>query len=282
MLLNIVAVALLLVIVLAIGVFIGKSLTTKTTGPLAAQTNPPSNDTNSIVLPSSTPTLTATVSPNSTLNTTSSPGPSASTGVPNATTVPSPTPTPTVTPTPTAQPTYYPTANPANTPTPSPSATPSPAEYTFLPDQPFYENISPLKPGDNLAPVENSYIAGNGPVYIDLANSYMGSGYAYPGDTIGIKLRLYNEGPAVDTLGTMTINLSRMVYLQGGSTTWVQLLSQDYSTNIQMGAYGSTYKNISYTIPNEPGIEGFYKVYILFYVNGQFTAGAVKELNIFE
>jgi len=152
----------------------------------------------------------------------------------------------------------------------------------MLHDEPFYENVSPLQPGDNLAPVDNSYIAGNGPVYIDLSNSYMGSGYAYPGNTIGVKLKLYNEGPAIDTIATLTMNLSRMIYTPDGSTAWVPILSQQYSTDLQIDSYGSTYKNINYTVPNTPGIAGFYKIYIMFYINGQFSAGAIKELNIFE
>jgi hypothetical protein len=283
MLLNIVVVVALLIIVLAIGVFIGKSFTSKTPGPTTVPTAMPGDESNSIVLPSSTPTLTPLVSPTITATVTVSPSVPASNITPTPTIVPSPSPTatavPTITPTPTAQPTSYPTEAPTITPTP----TPSPASSNpFLQDEPFYESISPLKSGDNLAPVDNSYIAGNGPVYIDLANSYMGSGYAYPGDTLGVKLRLYNQGPAINTVGTVTMNLSRMYYTQDGGTTWVQMLSQQYDTNIQIGSYGATYKNISYQVPNSPGIAGFYKIYIMFYVNGQFTAGVVKELNIFE
>jgi len=152
-----------------------------------------------------------------------------------------------------------------------------------VPDAPFYENITPLKPGDYLAPVsdQNAFIPGSGPIFVDLSQSDMGSDWAYPGDTIGVKLRLANQGPAIDTVSRVTLNLSKLYYTADGGTIWLDdILNEQYYTKITIPAYGWTYKNISYQVPNNPNIKGVYKIYIRFYVNGQFTAGAIKVFNI--
>ncbi|MDI6897064.1 hypothetical protein [Methanocella conradii] len=36
-------------------------------------------------------------------------------------------------------------------------------------------------------------------------------------------------------------------------------------------------KNISYMVPDVPGIKGFYRIYVRFYVDGKFNAGLIKE-----
>ncbi len=151
-------------------------------------------------------------------------------------------------------------------------------------DAPFYESITPLKDKDqfSLAPVENSYIAGNGPLYLDLDHSYMGSGFAYPGDTIGVRLKVYNNGPAMDKTALVTMNLSKMVTTPYGSFWLDDIISQQTTTRIVVGDNTYFTKNLSYTVPNTPGLKGFYKIYVRFYVDGNFNAGFIKELNILD
>jgi hypothetical protein len=148
----------------------------------------------------------------------------------------------------------------------------------IAPDAPFYENITPLKPGDFVAPVSdyNSF-NDNGPIHIDIHQSYMGSDYAYPGDTIGVKLRLYNSGPAIDTVSLVTLNLSRMI----APNVWVDnIINEQYYTKIAMSNQGSMYKNFSYPVPMDNSIKGVYKIRIRFYVNGQLNSEAIKAFNI--
>jgi hypothetical protein len=153
-----------------------------------------------------------------------------------------------------------------------------------LPDEPFYESITPQKSGDNLPPVreENSYDPGNGPVYIDFANSYLGSDWAYPGDTIGIKLRLYNNGPALDKVAKVTMTMSKM-YILYGQVIWIDYpISKEFNTRIVIPNGGSMTKNLSYMVPTDMGdLRGTYKLYIKFYMDDQYSAGVTKVLTIF-
>jgi len=276
MLLNIAAIVAVLIIVLAIGVFIGRTLTMNSGSGVHANTPSvsPGDNSNSFVLPSGMPTITP--SPRPGVNATPTAVPSASptvTATPIPTASPSPTTAPSLTPTPIATPTYYPTEPPQITPTP----TPSPA-VDITPDAPFYESITPLKQGDYIAPVSdyNSF-TDNGPVYIDIHQSYMGSDYAYPGDTIGVKLRLYNTGPALDTVSLVTLNLSKMI----APNVFVETpINEQYYTKITMSNQGSMYKNFSYPVPMDNSIAGVYKIRIRFYVNGQLNAEAIKAFNI--
>ncbi len=291
-LLNILAIAAILIIVLAIGVFIGKTLTMNPSGNNLVPSSTPTvapDDSNTIVLPSTsavatvrpigTPTFTAsplpsstpTASPSATLTVTptSTPGPSVA---------PSATPLPTITPLPTAEPSPYPTAPPQPTITPTPTP-------EIIPDTPFYQSITPLKPGDSLPSVsDQNTLTGdnNGPIFVDFAHSNMGSDYAYPGDTIGVQLRLYNSGPAINTVARVTLNVSMMI-TSYGQTMWIDTgVSKQFDTQITMGDYGSTYKNISYQVPdsNDPGLKHTYKIIIMFYVKGQSPFGVIKVFNI--
>lgn len=113
---------------------------------------------------------------------------------------------------------------------------------------------------------------------MDLFNSYLGSPYAYPGDTIGIKIRLYNQGPAIDTIATVTINVSRNLY---GDVWLDDVITQQVYTRVTADANGAVYKNFSVTVPtNNPALAGFYRIHIKFYANGHFMSGAVKEINL--
>ncbi len=154
----------------------------------------------------------------------------------------------------------------------------------LIPDGPYYESITPLKPGDNLPPVsdQNSYDAGNGPIFIDLEHSNMGSPWAYPGDTLGIGLKLDNYGPAIDTFARVTLSLHKMIITSDGQVMWIDTgITKQFSTRITMADHGSMQKNISYTIPTDiPFLEGTYKVYINFYLYDQYSAGVVKVLTI--
>jgi hypothetical protein len=169
-------------------------------------------------------------------------------------------------------------------PQPTPTPTPTPLPDDVIPVAPFYESITPIKQGDSLPPVsdQNSYDPGNGPIFIDLPNSNMGSAWAYPGDTLGIGLRLVNKGPAIDTYARVTMDLQKMVITSNGQVLWVDTgISKQFTTRVQAADQGSMQKNISYTIPRDiPGLQGTYKVNIKFYMNGVYSAGAVKVLTI--
>ncbi len=107
----------------------------------------------------------------------------------------------------------------------------------------------------------------------------MGSGYAYPGDTIGVKLRMKNEGPAMNKTAFVTMNLSRIIY----PCYWADdIINQQFNTQIVAGENALFTKNISYMVPDVPDIKGFYRIYVRFYVDGKFNAGFIKELNILE
>ncbi len=274
---NIAAIVAICIIVLAIGIFIGRTLTMNTPGNPAIATVSP-DDSNVITLPSAMPTLHPTLS----VTPTASPMPSTITPTPSATATPTPTAhpsnMPTPTPTPTATP--YPTQAPQVTPTP----TPTPIPDDLIPDAPFYESITPIKPGDFLPPVsdQNSYDPGNGPIFIDLDHSNMGSPWAYPGDTLGIGLKLNNKGPAIDTIAKVTMTLKKMIITSDGQVLWIDYpVSKQFSTRITMGDNGTMQKNISYTIPTDiPNLEGTYKIVIKFYLNDQYSAGVVKVLTI--
>lgn len=275
---NVAVVAVLLMIMLAIGVFIGRTLTMNTPGDTAPTIGPsatPGNDHNAIMATSVVPTAAAvTLAP--------SPAANTATPAPSATIAPTPTPRPTPSPTPVATPT--PTPRPTFTPTPSPTPTPTPTPIGTA-DTPFYESITTLKDKDrfSLAPVENSYLAGNGPLYLDLAHSNMGSGYAYVGDTIGIQLKIYNDGPAMNKMALVTMNISRMITTPAGSFWRDDIIpGQQFETRITVGEKASFTKNLSYAVPNAAGIGGFYRITVKFYVDGKFNAGFIKELNILE
>lgn len=259
---NIAAIVVICVIVLAIGIFIGRTLTMNTPGNTATVTVTP-DDTNMITLPSALPTSTSTHYPTLGVTPTTSPSPTTIT----------PTPSVTVTPTPTATPTATPT------PTPPPTA---PEQGQLVLDGPYYEHITPLKDGDWLQPVYDSSIIENDTIYVDIYKSKMGSSWAYPGDTIGISLNIKNTGPAIDTFARAAINISMVVYGDGIPMV-IPLYHNEYDTRLTIGDHSETFKNISYTVPtNIPDYarHSIYRVEVRYFVNDQFMSGAIKEVNI--
>jgi hypothetical protein len=110
----------------------------------------------------------------------------------------------------------------------------------------------------------------------------MGSSYAYPGDTIGVMLRMKNEGPAINKSADVTLNLSRMVYTSYGSYWLDDIANEQLETHIVADGNSFFTKNISYTVPDIQGIGGFYRIYVRFYVDGKFNAGFIKEVNILD
>jgi hypothetical protein len=284
---NIAGIVVVCVIVLAIGIFIGRTLTMNSPGSPAATAVPP-DDTNVITLPSAHPSNVPTLYPVASATPTANPSTITPTPSATATATPTPTANPSASPTPTAMPTAtptptatpYPTQEPQVTPTPT--ATPLPDD--FIPDAPFYESITPIKDGDYLPPVsdQNSYDPGNGPVFIDLPNSNMGSPWAYPGDTLGIGLKLKNNGPAIDTIARVTMSLQKMVVTTNGQIMWIDTgITKQFSTRIAVGDNGVMQKNISYRIPTDiPYLEGTYKIHIKFYLHDQYSAGVIKVMTI--
>ena len=195
------------------------------------------------------PTPTATTSPDSTAQ----PGGTATASVSNPTVTSTVTasPTATITPTPTVTPTPTPTFTPTPTSTPTPTITPTPTP-SLVADAPFYENITHIKDADRgkIGDVDRSYQSGSGPLYLDIANSYLGSPYAYPGDTFGMKLRLYNQGPALDTVATTTLSVSKDM---GSPIGFVPVINQQFNTPVVADSNSAVYKNVSIPIPNTPG-----------------------------
>lgn len=261
-LLNVIAITCLIVIILAMGIFVSKTLTMNMSGDARYAIEPSishGDDSYVITFPSTSPALSPAqlplVSPSPSINRVAA--------------------TLTFTPTPVI------TSTPSPTPTPLPAPSPTPIQAV---DMPFYESITPLKEKDqfSLAPVHNSYIAGNGPLYLDLVNSYMGSGYAYAGDTIGVKLRIKNKGPTMNKTAFVTMNISRMVYTPYESYWSDDIINGQFNTQIVADENAFFTKNISYTVPDMPSIKGFYRIYVRFYVDDKFNAGFIKELNILE
>ncbi len=264
----------LVIVILCIAVLMVKSLNIGGTG--SASTAPEDS-----AQPTAIPDqgyLTSGASPTPTVTT--SPGSTAQTGG-TATASVSITPTPTVTPTATVSPTATITPTPTVTPTPTaaptatPTVTPTPTP-SVVADAPFYENITPIKDSDRgkIGDVDRSYQSGSGPLYLDIANSYLGSPYAYPGDTFGMKLRLYNQGPALDAIAATTLSVSKDM---GSPIGFVPVINQQFNTHVVADANSAVYKNVSVPIPDTPG---YYSVKIGFYMNGNMMATATTHLTI--
>jgi hypothetical protein len=277
---RILTVIALILVVICIGALAVRSLNmhgsdTASTDP-AGSVQPTTVPGQGYLAPGTTSTPTPTTDPVSTTHPGGTATASASiTPTPTVTSTATFSPTITITPTPTATPTV--TATP--TPTPTVTPTPSPTQTPVIADAPFYEHITPIKDADRgrIRDADRSYQSGNGPLYLDIANSYLGSPYAYPGDTLGMQLRLYNNGPALDTIATITINISKDM---GNPIGFVPVINQQFDTHIVAGANEAVYKNVSIAIPSTPGFEGFYSVRIGFYVNGNMMCTATTHITI--
>ena len=83
-------------------------------------------------------------------------------------------------------------------------------------DMPFYESIKPIQDYDRskLIVDDTSYRFDNGPLLIDPAGTYGGSVYAYPGDTIGIRLHIYNNGKLLSTVARVDIALQKLTDIE--------------------------------------------------------------------
>jgi hypothetical protein len=86
----------------------------------------------------------------------------------------------------------------------------------------------------------------------------------------------------MDKMALVTMNLSRMINTPYGSYWVDDIINQQANTRITVGDHTSFTKNLSYTVPNTAGLKGFYKIYVRFYVDGNFNAGFIKELNILD
>lgn len=109
-----------------------------------------------------------------------------------------------------------------------------------------------------------AYDQGTSNLILDISNSYLGRSDVYPGDTIGMKLRVFNKGPDVDELAKVTVTVDKKYTLPVAGDVWLNgILTKSFVTPISVGSYMSTYKNLSYTIPQESSIvsiSGYYRV----------------------
>ncbi len=181
---------------------------------------------------------------------------------------------------------YNLTANmPSATPTPIPTPTPMIAPklpLEVLWDVPFYESVEPIQNYDRkkLLVDDTSYRFDNGPLLLDPAGTYGGSVYAYPGDTIGIRLHIFNNGKLLSTVARVDINLSKMtsannnVYVDTG-------VDLHYYMDIQAEESTGMEKSILINVPdNNLDSAGYYKLSVKLYVNNTLSSDMSKEFNV--
>ncbi len=174
---------------------------------------------------------------------------------------------------------------PSVTPTPLPVPTPMIAPklpLEVLWDKPFYESIEPIQNYDRkkLLVDDTSYRFDNGPLLMDPSGTYAGSVYAYPGDTIGIRLHIYNNGKLLSTVARVDITLLKMANSKNNAyvDTGVNL---HYYMDIQSEESTGMEKDMLINIPkNNPGSAGYYKLSIKLYVNNTLSSDMSKEFNV--
>lgn len=168
-----------------------------------------------------------------------------------------------------------------------PSVTPTPMVAPKLPlevlwDQPFYESVKPIQDYDRkkLIVYDSSYRFDNGPLLLDPAGTYGGALYAYPGDTIGIKLHIYNNGELLSTVARVDITLLKMnesndnVYMDTGVDLHYDMaVDAEESTGME--------KSILINVPeNNSDSAGYYRITVKIYVNDTLSSDMSKEFNV--
>lgn len=177
-------------------------------------------------------------------------------------------------------------SSPLSTPVPTLAPTPTAMIAPKLPlevlwDRPFYESIRPIQNYDRSKLIVNdlSYRFDGGPLLIDPAGTYGGSVYAYPNDTIGMRLHIFNNGKAIDGGVGVDIGLMRMTGAPGTYTdTGVDL---HYNVSVSLEEKSGMEKNISINVPEESlRTAGCYRLWVKLYVNGTLSSDMSKDFNI--
>jgi hypothetical protein len=171
------------------------------------------------------------------------------------------------------------------TPTPVPVSVPMIAPklpLEVLWDQPFYESIKPIQDYDRkkLIVDDTSYRFDSGPLLLDPAGTYGGSVYAYPGDTIGIRLRIYNNGKLLSTVARVDITLLKMNDTNNNvfTDTGVDL---HYDMDVESEESTGMEKSILINVPeNNSDSAGSYKLTVKLYVNDTLSSDMSKEFNV--
>lgn len=145
-------------------------------------------------------------------------------------------------------------------------------------DSPYMESIKPIQNYDRnyLRSCDASYKFGAGPLLVDPQETYSGYTYAYPGDTIGMKLRLFNNGKPIDTTARVEISLSKKTNEQ-----WTDnLVKLHYNMGLQAEEKAAFYRNITINVPADRNETGFFRVYVKFFVNDTLSSEMSKEFNV--
>ena len=170
---------------------------------------------------------------------------------------------------------------PSATPVPTPMIAPKlPLEVLW--DMPFYESIKPIQDYDRskLIVDDTSYRFDSGPLLIDPAGTYGGSVYAYPGDTIGIRLHIYNNGKLLSTVARVDITLQKITDTKNivFNDTGVDL---HYDMNVEADESTGMEKSILINVPeNNTDSAGYYKLNVKLYVNDTLSSDMSKEFNV--
>lgn len=170
---------------------------------------------------------------------------------------------------------------------PSPTAAPTPIVAPKLPlevlwDQPFYESIKTIQDFDRkkLMMSDTSYRFDSGPLLIDPASTYGGSQYAYPGDSIGMRLQIYNNGKPLGSIVVVDISLLKLTdeKLQTYTDTGVDM---HYDMRVDMDVNTRMEKNITINVPDESlRSPGYYRLCVKLYVNDTLSSDMSKDFNV--
>ena len=173
------------------------------------------------------------------------------------------------------------------TPMPTLVSTPAPMVAPKLPlevlwDRTFYESIEPIQNYDRekLLVDDTSYRFDSGPLLLDPSGTYGGSVYAYPGDTIGIRLHIYNNGGPLSTVARVNITLLKIIDMKNSNfmDTGVDL---DYGMSVDANESTGMEKSLLINIPgNSSDSAGYYRLNIKIYVNDTLSSDMSKEFNV--
>jgi hypothetical protein len=165
-------------------------------------------------------------------------------------------------------------------PTPTPMVAPKlPLEVLW--DMPFYESIQPIQNYDRkkLLVDDTSYRFDSGPLLLD-PTGYGGSVYAYPGDTIGIRLHIYNNGKSLSTIARVDLTLLKINDTKNTVYAGTEV-NLHYDMEVDANESTGMEKSILINIPEDnPESAGYYQLNVKIYVNDMLSSDLSKEFNV--